>query len=65
VLKAGEYIFVEPKKKKNKSAGNHIVQAGESWLSISQLYGVKKVRLMKMNRAKSDYIKVGASLRLH
>ena len=63
-LKVGENLFLEKKKKKSNMANTHIVRKGESWLSISQIYGIQKKHLKKMNHAKGEKISVGQSLRL-
>jgi LysM repeat protein len=48
VLKIGEVIYLQPKR--NKAAEDyHIVRAGETMRSISQLYGVKLKKLYKKN----------------
>lgn len=54
VLKAGETFFVKKKKKKFKAAKYHVVQKGETLLSISQAYGIRKRSLMKMNKLNSE-----------
>ena len=66
-LKADEYIFLKEKKKKNKSTDYHTVQKGDSWLSISQLYGIQLARLKKMNKSKSktESLMIGSSIKLH
>ncbi|MBR0502545.1 MAG: glucosaminidase domain-containing protein [Paludibacteraceae bacterium] len=64
-LKVGEYIFIQPKQKKNKSVDHHIVRQGDTWLSISQQYGIQKEKLKKMNKAKGESIQVGKKVRLH
>lgn len=63
-LKAGEYIFIEQKKKKSKSQLSHTVQSGDTWLSISQLYGIQLSKLKKMNRANGICPTAGKSIRL-
>lgn len=64
-LKAGEYIFTEPKKKKNKDVAYHIVQQGDTWLSIAQQYGIQKDKLKKLNKAKNESIRIGGKIKLH
>ncbi|HOI27188.1 MAG TPA: glucosaminidase domain-containing protein [Paludibacteraceae bacterium] len=65
VLKVGEYVFLEKKKKKNTSVKVHEVKASESVLSISQKYGVRKKSLMKRNKLKSEDLTVGQKLMLY
>jgi len=48
VLKGGDIIYLQPKKRKSKEAF-HIVQKGENMRDISQLYGVKLKSLYKKN----------------
>lgn len=48
VLKAGDIIYLQPKKSKSKETF-HIVQKGENMRDISQLYGVKLKSLYKKN----------------
>lgn len=64
VLQVGEYIYLEEKKKKNKEQDRHYVREGDTWYSISQLYGIRKQNLMKMN-AKHRYLIAGISLKLN
>lgn len=64
VLQVGEYLFIEPKKKKNKEHNGHYVREGDTWYSISQLYGIRKTNLMKMN-SKYRYLTAGITLRLN
>ncbi len=64
-LKTGEFLFIEEKKKKNKDFDTHTASQGETWLSISQLYGIQKDRLKKMNKAKGESIPAGKIIRLH
>lgn len=64
VLQVGEYIYLEAKKKKNKEQDRHYVREGDTWYSISQLYGIRKQNLMKMN-AKHRYLIAGISLKLN
>ena len=64
VLQVGEYIYLEEKKKKNKEPDRHYVREGDTWSSISQLYGIRKQNLMKMN-AKHRYLIAGISLKLN
>ncbi len=64
ILRTGEYVFTEKKRKKNKSAAPHTVQRGETWLTISQTYGVRESSLRKMNRMRRDEPSVGSVVRL-
>ena len=54
VLKAGEYIFLQKKKRKYEEQKYHEVKKGETLHLISQKYGVRKRRLMKMNDLKEE-----------
>ena len=62
VLKSGEYVFFQPKKKAASKATVHCVVKGDTWLSVSQKYGVRLDDLKKMNRKVT--FRVGAKLRL-
>lgn len=62
VLKSGEYVFFQPKKKAASKATVHRVVKGDTWLSVSQKYGVRVDDLKKMNRKVT--FRVGAKLRL-
>jgi Muramidase (flagellum-specific) len=62
VLKSGDRVFIQPKKTKSAKHSHHRVKAGDSWLSVSQLYGIQLSALKKMN--KSVKFKTGAKLRL-
>ena len=62
VLKSGEYVFFQPKKKAASKATVHRVVKGDTWLSVSQKYGVRLDDLKKMNRKVP--FRVGAKLRL-
>lgn len=62
VLKSGEYVFFQPKKKAASKASVHRVVKGDTWLSVSQKYGVRLDDLKKMNRKVP--FRVGAKLRL-
>ncbi|MBR4814356.1 MAG: LysM peptidoglycan-binding domain-containing protein, partial [Paludibacteraceae bacterium] len=62
VLKSGEYVFFQPKKKAASKATVHRVVKGDTWLSVSQKYGVRLDDLKKMNRKVT--FRVGAKLRL-
>ncbi len=54
VLKAGEYIFLQKKRKKFEQQKHHDVRKGETLLLIAQKYGVRKRSLMKMNGLKDE-----------
>lgn len=62
VLKSGEYVFFQPKKKAASKASTHRVVKGDTWLSVSQKYGIRLADLKKMNRKVT--FRVGAKLRL-
>ncbi|MBR3520626.1 MAG: glucosaminidase domain-containing protein [Paludibacteraceae bacterium] len=62
VLKSGEYVFFQPKKRAASKATVHRVVKGDTWLSVSQKYGVRLDDLKKMNRKVP--FRVGAKLRL-
>lgn len=64
VLKVGEYLFLEQKKKRCKERDSHYVREGDTWHSISQMYGIRKANLMKMN-SKHRYLSLGIELRLN
>ncbi|MEN8225206.1 MAG: glucosaminidase domain-containing protein [Bacteroidota bacterium] len=49
-IQAGQMIYIEKKKKKNKKVDTHTVRSGESMHSISQLYGVQLRQLYKKNK---------------
>lgn len=61
VLKAGEKVFIQPKKKLGATA-HHKIAPGETWHSISQKYAIQLSALKTMN--KKVKFKVGAKLRL-
>jgi len=67
-LYAGEIVFLKKKRKKApKQFKNrpHVVKAGESLYSISQMYGMRLSTLYKLNKLTSGYsIKVGDKLRV-
>ena len=54
VLKAGEYIFLQKKKRRYEDQKYHEVRKGETLLPISQKYGVRKRSLMRKNGLKDD-----------
>jgi len=66
VLKIGEVIYLEKKKRKaDRKYKIHIVKAGETIHSISQLYGIRLKRLYKMNNLpKGVQVESGTTLRL-
>lgn len=61
VLKAGEKVYVQPKKKAGATA-HHKISQGETWHSVSQKYAIQLASLKAMN--KKVKFKVGAKLRL-
>lgn len=51
VLRAGDIVYLEKKKSKaDKGYDKHIVKAGETYHSISQLYGIDTKRLARRNK---------------
>ena len=64
VLKAGEYLFLQKKKRRYENQKYHEVKRGETLHSISQQYGVRKQSLMRRNGLK-DEVSEGMQLRLN
>ena len=64
ILKAGEYLFLQKKKRKYEGQKYHEVKKGETLHLISQKYGVRKRRLIKMNELK-DEVSEGVQLVLN
>lgn len=62
VLKSGEYVFFQPKKKASSKISSHRVVKGDTWHSVSQKYGIRLADLKKMNRKVT--FRAGAKLRL-
>ena len=62
VLKPGECVFFQPKKKAASKASTHRVVKGDTWLSVSQKYGIRLADLKRMN--KKVTFRVGAKLKL-
>jgi LysM repeat protein len=65
ILKAGEYIFLQKKKRKYEDQKYHEVRKGETLNLISQKYGIKKRRLIKMNGLKEEEVTEGMQLTLN
>ena len=69
VLHQGDIIYLKKKRRKaDKAYKNrpHVVKAGESMYSISQLYGIRLKSLYKKNRLPEDYqIRVGDTLKVY
>ena len=64
-LREGEVVYLERKHAKaDAQYPSHVVQAGESLLSISQLYGVRVSSLMKLNGLSQGSLSVGQTLKL-
>ncbi|MBL7939466.1 MAG: glucosaminidase domain-containing protein [Flavobacteriales bacterium] len=53
-LKAGQRIYIQPKRNKAKDATTHTAEAGESLWDVSQQYGVKLAKLAKYNGLSED-----------
>jgi len=51
VLKPGEFVYIEPKRKKG-DIDYCIVKKGETLRDVSQKYGVKLKRIYKFNKLK-------------
>lgn len=65
VLKAGDIVYLQSKRSKaDKGYKVHVVRAGESLLSISQLYGVKVKSLIRRNKLDDATVKVGQEIKL-
>jgi LysM repeat protein len=66
ILQIDEILYLEKKKKKaDKQFKSHLVQEGETLRFISQLYGIRLKRLLKMNSLEdTDKLQAGESLRL-
>ncbi len=63
-LKANEYVYLQPKRWRNKIHREHVVKANETWYSIAQYYGIRvawlQIRNIGMGRLKKgDKIKLG------
>lgn len=61
VLKAGERVYIQPKKKTGATA-HHKIAKGDTWHSISQKYAIQLASLRALN--KKVKFKVGAKVRL-
>lgn len=48
-LKAGQQLYIQPKRKRSRSEETHVVKPGETLYQISQQYGVKLTALYKLN----------------
>lgn len=65
VIEEGELVYLQPKRNKNKKAGEHIVQEGESLRDVSQKYGVKIKKILKHSDLPKSYrAKPGDKLKL-
>ncbi len=65
VLKEGDIIYLQKKNKKaDKGHDYHVVRGGESLWSISQVYGVRVMSLMKRNDLVSATVHAGQVLKL-
>jgi len=52
MLRTGEVVYLQPKRRKYKPKTHHIVKEGETMKEISQLYGIKLKVLYKKNNLK-------------
>lgn len=65
VLKKGEMVYIQPKKKKAEKEKLHIVKGGETMHSISQKYGIKLKYLYKWNNFEPNReVKAGEKIKL-
>jgi len=65
ILKAGQILYLQTKKNRpEKKYVKHTVRKGETLSSISQLYAMKKKKIVKYNRLSGDSINEGEILRL-
>jgi LysM repeat protein len=65
VLKPGQMIYLQPKRKKSRTEQSHTVKPGETLYQISQQYGVKLSALYKINKLQPGAeIKTGDVIRL-
>jgi len=64
-LKAGEIVYLQPKRRKANNVKEHIVQEGDTFLGISQKYGVKMKCMKRYNKLEDPrVIKVGQTIYL-
>ncbi len=54
VLKINDIIFLQPKRNKSKKTHFHVFKKGETIKSISQKYGVKLKRILKINNLNAN-----------
>lgn len=61
ILQAGDIVYLEPKKRKaDKGCDVHTIAAGETFRSVSQLYGIDMKRLARRNKMRyNDSLSVG------
>lgn len=64
-LKVGEYVFLKRKRRSYRALDYHVVESGETMLSISQYYGIQLEYLKKHNKKISGEPKVGTKVLLH
>lgn len=66
VLQENQIIYLQPKRSQaERNKKSHEVKPGDDWYSISQLYGVKMKKLLKMNGlAEQSTLKTGDTIRL-
>ncbi|HOI31254.1 MAG: glucosaminidase domain-containing protein [Bacteroidales bacterium] len=55
VLKAGQIVYVQKKKRKSKTHHYHELQSGETLWDVSQLYGIRLHRIYIMNHWEETY----------
>ncbi len=53
-LKAGQRIYIQPKRNAAKGTETHVAKAGETLWGVSQQYGVKLAKLAKYNGLAAD-----------
>jgi len=65
-LQAGEYVYLSFKKGSTKVKDSHVVKAGDSMHSISQMYGIRMSALYRLNDlVYGTPCYVGQTLKLH
>lgn len=65
ILKKGEMVYIQPKKKRAEKEKIHVVKGGDTMHSISQKYGIKLKYLYRWNGFESNReVKTGEKIKL-